>query len=147
MGNTIADFNLGLNDQAVALLAILSKMEPLFAPHDGTYEYKYEYKTYAWYNGRENGVSLRINHPETRKFLYICFAEHRSTDSLVIYHWTSDNRLQPPLASDLSNDVYKNGILIANLRFDMAVSRIIDIIKLFLVEQDNLKTVDSIIKE
>jgi hypothetical protein len=80
----IADVNLNLNAQALAVLHLLADRDASDIKIDFTH-------TYAWYNGRERGVCLVVQPPHTRcepcEGLHIAFAEHRNSDSIVVYTW------------------------------------------------------------
>ncbi len=111
--------DLGISGQARALLALLSSRdicrtaqindedidaddvvdgEPSGAPSTELGD-DIEVDSFAWYNGRERGVLLRIAaraHPEEDK-LYVTFGEHRSCDDLFVDCWIAGGVLIDPL--------------------------------------------------
>jgi hypothetical protein len=101
------DFRLNLNARAWAVLHMLD-CEPDFAPYDEeTGEYKIETETGAFYNGRERGFSIRVSldHP-TVEFLYVVFAENRSSDDIVVYCWKGSYMVNPPCS--IPEEYYKS---------------------------------------
>lgn len=90
----LADSTLGLSAQALAILAMLSAEDS-----DDT---EMRIDTRAWYNGRENGVSLtvRAHIPDTHA-LIITIAEHRISDAIAIEIWEMNGDIpDPPTPKD-----------------------------------------------
>ena len=110
---TIASTTLGLKSQALAVLAMLAQQEPDFAPYDEKqHEYDYDCTTSAWYNGRENGISLvvRPRFRKVEKSLVITFSEVRNSDDIFINSWEDSSVyfLNPPTISDWPETAYKS---------------------------------------
>lgn len=122
----IADASMELSPQAIAVLAVLSKMEPDFAEYCSVRgEYKYHSITKAWYNGRERGFKLTVSDDIiSDRYLHICVAEHRSSDNIVIYSAVTDGS-DAYSTIDIPS-VFKTPKTIPWLRIDLAVNYIYD---------------------
>jgi len=81
------DIGLGINSQAYAVLHMLKSWEGTLADEKGVDDIK----TFAWYNGRERGISLVVSfylpggprstrHPN----LVFAFSEHRCSDQIFV---------------------------------------------------------------
>jgi hypothetical protein len=85
---TFADPSLGLNPQALAILAALSQLHlhDVADWSDADHDYECEIRTGAWYNCRESGVSLVVRHAcDTSKTrLIITFGEVKSADDIFV---------------------------------------------------------------
>jgi len=141
---SFVDFRLGLSGQAWAVLHLLDG-EPSFAPFNlTTHEYELEIKTSAFYNGRERGFVLDVQHSflDNRDHLYVVCANQRSSDSLVIYKWTGPLRMNPPTVADLTEQVY-NVFLNSP---EEAAKRIREIIGDYLDRESKEKTVASVME-
>ena len=133
---TIASTTLGLKPQALAVLAMLAQQEPDFAPYDEKqHEYDYDCTTSAWYNGRENGISLvvRPRFRKVEKSLVITFSEVRNSDDIFIDSWEDSSVyfLNPPTISDWPETAYKSRKTVRYGRVDLAVEVIREKIKEF----------------
>jgi len=113
--NYIGDPSLGLNAQALAILSLLSKIEPEFAEWDEpTQSRKIAIRSYAWYNGRENGVTLTIRReldapPEqVQNVLVLTFGECRSSDNIFVQQWVS-NHASPPTVEEFNDRLERGG--------------------------------------
>jgi len=86
--NTCAETNLGLNAQALSVLALLAAREPDFAEYTGGHGcYDVEIITRAWYNGRARGFSLTMyRHGHDGALVVVC-SEHWNTDQIQIDAW------------------------------------------------------------
>lgn len=85
-----ADPTLGLNFQALAILAFLAGRPPSFAPYDPTLgRFSVCIQTFPWYNGREAGIALVIYQGATASGAcrIITFGECRNTDGIFVEHW------------------------------------------------------------
>ena len=90
--NKIGDHTFGLNEQALAILALLEQETPSFAEYIDK-EYQVSFNTYPWYNGRERGVVISMS-PEHvglgKKVLHIAFFECRNSDGINCLRWTTE---------------------------------------------------------
>ena len=113
--NTIGDKNFGVNPQVLAVLELLAQQEPYFAKYnDKMKEYDVTFKTYPWYNGREQGVSISMNPAwgmNGKKTLHIAIFEHRNSDRLCCLKWESDYFYvnAPCQETGIYNIAYKGG--------------------------------------
>ncbi len=139
------DFRLGLSGPAWAILHALEK-EPTFAPYDDENGYEVDCETAAFYNGRECGFSLRFNHPNrVGSYLYVCFARHKSSDSIIIYHWKGPRcSINPPAVGDFPSSAWDDAIRANSV--EEAVRRIWDMAQDFLDTQDKLSTVETVLE-
>lgn len=140
------DFQLRLNRQAWAVLHALDG-EPSFAPWDeARHAYKIDCETAAFYNGRERGFSLKVAHGDRfprGEFLYVCFAENRSSDDIVVYTWRGPHHVNPPGPADLPADAWERARWCKSV--EEAVSHIRGLIALFLKEEDAVASVESVL--
>lgn len=124
----ICDTRLSLDSQALAVLHLLADREADFA---FVFEYdsgKYTYfsETFAWYNGRENGFSLRIRKNRDAALsvvaphLHIVCANCRNSDEIVVYSWTALLGVNPPVPGDLPEGAWKNQKIFNSFRVDLA---------------------------
>jgi len=93
-----ADTTLGLSAQALAVLQLLAA--------EDSDDSELRIDTRAWYNGRENGVSLtvRASIPDTRA-LIVVFAEDRTSDAIAIEIWgLVDDIPDPPTPACCRDD-------------------------------------------
>lgn len=73
--------NFGINEQAIAVLALLPDKEYYSDRADLWLEVK------PWYNGRERGIVLTVGTYGANKYLHIAFYEHRNSDSICCLKW------------------------------------------------------------
>lgn len=107
MWNTI-----GINAQAVAVLAYLlgdGSKDAAWAPADA-YEagegYLIDLTVRPWYNGRERGFSLMFDGHYQDRYLYVAVFEHRNSDEICGWAWTSELRtVNPPTVDDVPDEV------------------------------------------
>jgi len=101
------DPSFGLNNQAMALLHFLAAMEPDFAEYEHG-RYSIEVSTYPWYNGREKGVCLVVQHGLCDpKALHITFGEIRNCDSIFVDHWVSTTPYNGPTLENTDPTAYE----------------------------------------
>ena len=95
MQQRCADPTFGLNGQALAVLQLLAYRDPEFAIYDDDLKrYRFEVKTFPWYNGRERGICLQLHsdfdggpsRPQ-RKCLLLAVAEDSITNRVFIEVW------------------------------------------------------------
>ena len=124
---------LGLQPQAVALLALLSGREWCFEVPDESD--LVDVNSYAWYNGREKCVLLvikdwSIKNPQYQ--LFIVFGENRSSDNLFIDCWCGEhNSINPPRHESMPEEAYNRRRSFGYAEFDAAESYILELIKDF----------------
>ena len=85
----IGDHTFGVNEQALAILALLEQTTPNFAEYIDK-EYQISFNTYPWYNGRERGIVISMQPDqigEVNKTLHIAFFECRNSDSIHCLRW------------------------------------------------------------
>lgn len=127
--NTIADTTLNIQAQAYAVLAMLARQEPAFAPYDKERgEYEYEVTTSAWYNGRERGICLVVRRDIIdKKCLIVTFGECRNSDQIFIDSWEHwGGFLNPPTVADFNDEGYKARTYVPYGRVDRAVEVIVE---------------------
>src|SRR4051812_44060834 len=92
----LADPQMGINNQALALLHMLAGMEPSFAVYNAGYDICIS--TSPLYNGRERGIVLSMHaySVPVGKALFIFFAEGRNHDGIVIESWIDQGGINPP---------------------------------------------------
>ena len=139
MSNLIADATLGLNAQALAILAMLSRSpcDDLGAEYEEKFhEFKIEIKTFAWYNGRERGVLLEVRPSlSSKRALLITFGEHRNSDSIFIDAWeVNEFFLNPPTVADFTDEAYKARTWVDYGNVAKAIEVIRDKISAFMAE-------------
>ncbi len=116
MSHYIGDLTLGLSGQALAVLAMLSKLEcdGLSEYDEKLHEYKIEIKSSAWYNGREHGVCLEVR-PDiaSSRCLLVTFGEHRNSDNIFVDAWEHEGRfLNPPTVADFTDEAYETRTMV-----------------------------------
>jgi hypothetical protein len=138
MPHYIADHDLGLSDQALAVLAVLSRDEcdGLAAYDQESKRWKVEITTSAWYNGRERGICLQVRPSLTSKrALLVTFGECRNSDSIFIDAWVVERYfLNPPTLEDFTDDAYAARQYVPYGQVGAARALIRDKIKLFIDE-------------
>jgi len=102
----IGDLSFGIDKQALAILSILSDIE-INVKDD--YNNKIYIETYPWYNGRENGVCIKVDNFWEDEILLITFGEHRSSDSIFVDVWKVEElaNYSSPTLDDLPNKVHR----------------------------------------
>ncbi len=111
--NAIGDLSFGLRSQALAILALLSQTEPEFAEWDDElHSYLVSFSTFAWYNGREKGVAIKMkrelrqqdpqNPPPVQ---VITFGEDRTSDRVFVQIWITDYIDGAPTVEELDDRV------------------------------------------
>ncbi len=110
--DTFVDFGLHLNRRAWAVLHLLDR-EPDFAPYDDlNHKYEIESETYAFYNGRERGFTIRVGHPDSgiryNRYCYVVFSENRSSDDIVIIRWVGERLPNPPRSDDFPAEAWRD---------------------------------------
>ena len=114
MRDGCADTTLRLNAKAWAVLHLLAEMPPEFAAWDEKLrEYRVELKTFPWFNGRERGMVLTLQHnviPE--KALHVAFAECRGGEEIFVEVWEDKAPFNAPTVGtcdpDTRDEAYRN---------------------------------------
>lgn len=111
---SLVDLSLNLNGQAWAVLHLLNGYGVQLGDSESLLydaekeQYLFNSTTYAFYNGRERGFALVVEHPSQSAVggsLVIAFAENRSSDDIVVYSWESRWGLyDPPTVKDMPED-------------------------------------------
>lgn len=99
MRTEIVDLTFGINDQARAVLHMLSDRSPDFAEYENGF-YKVWTQTRPWYNGREKGfvVSMQnMSKNSCSKAINIAVFEYRSADNLCVLSWTDQFMYSPEI--------------------------------------------------
>lgn len=106
---------LGINGQALAVLALLADRE-IYFDQDSAGEQNMpvdpalvDVDTRAWYNGRERGICLLVRYHSIKvdETLCIVFGEHRSSDNIFVDCWVSDEVfINPPTWHDMPEETY-----------------------------------------
>jgi len=125
MSQQLAEINLNLNAQAIAVLAALSGMQPdgIARWDDKIKGYDFKSKTTAWYNGRERGFCLAArNYLGTSPCIHICVAECRSGDQIVVYREITEHPFLNHM--DLKDESYDTAEYFDYLRIDEVVQYI-----------------------
>lgn len=138
------DFQLRLSGPAWQVLHALEG-EPSFAPWDEKKgEYKIECETAAFYNGRERGFCLKVNHEArfAKSFLYVCFANNRNSDDVVVYTWQGGNLMNPPGPGDMTDDVWKKSKYFKSV--DDAAEHIRGLMGAFLAQEERTSVVEEV---
>jgi hypothetical protein len=94
------DLSLQIDHQAWAILHCLNK-----------FEWPSHYiSTAAWYNGREEGISLSTySKSSSYGRLLVTFGEARNSDSIFVDAWKVDySDINPPTVKDFNEEAYKN---------------------------------------
>jgi hypothetical protein len=135
---SLTDLSLNLNGQSWAVLHLLNGYgvqldDDLYDSEKG--EYLFESQTYAFYNGRERGFSLAVEHSDRKErgCLVVAFAENRNSDDIVVYTWKGYGIYQPPLVSEMPDNCRKQAFFCKSP--NDAVWTIWDIVKSYLAEQ------------
>jgi hypothetical protein len=108
----IADNDLGISSQALAILAMLSRTDCDGLAKYGDGQYQIAIRTWAWYNGRERGVCLEVR-PSlgSKRALLVTFGEHRNTDGIFIDAWEVEEYfLSPPTVADYTEEAYEQRV-------------------------------------
>ena len=92
-----------INYQAEAIMAFLEGPWNCDAP-ENTYA---RIETAHWHNGRERGFSISV-YGISQPALFIAFGEHRNSDNIFVDWWIGDVHINPPTASDLTDEAYYN---------------------------------------
>lgn len=90
MTEGLVDPTLGMDSQARAVMAYLEGMEPDFANWRGDIRsYDVSLETRPWYNGRERGFVISMQHGWLGKgaVIHIAVFEHRNSDSICALVW------------------------------------------------------------
>ena len=140
------DFRLKLSGLAWQVLHAIDG-EPSFAPWDEAKgEYKLDCETTAFYNGRERGFCLKVAHEERFArggFLYVCFAENRSSDDIVVYSWIGRHMINPPTGTDITDATYKRAKYFKAV--DAAVEHIRGLMKDYLAGEEHIAVVEEVL--
>jgi len=139
------DFQLHLNSVSWSVLHTLEN-EPSFAPWDEEkQEYLIECQTAAFYNGRERGFSLQVNHPArfATNFLFVVFAEQRNSDQVVVYTWTGRGSTNPPTHREVPEASWENQRCFDAV--DKAADYIRELMKEFLAEEHKITVVKEVL--
>jgi hypothetical protein len=83
---------------------------------------------YAWYNCRERGIVLVQTLGRPGRCLFVAFAEARSSDGIVVYHWEGGRRPNPPTVSDVPKKAWDSRKDFPFMRVDKAVKYILKIL-------------------
>ena len=106
----IGDLTLGLNPQALSVLALLSQLEPGYA-NDGT-SYLVSINTAAFYNGRERGFVISqwaFDDARENNLIHLACVECRRSDDIVVYQWDSMAKgINPPVIEEMPEEAWKN---------------------------------------
>jgi hypothetical protein len=96
------DPTFGLNGQALAILALLSKDERDWPEFITAY-------TFPFYNGREHaiGLELRKESGVKAKSLVIVFGENRNRDNIFVTSWYWGGSINPPALADMPESAYQ----------------------------------------
>lgn len=134
MGEKV-DLKLNLNDQAWALLYLLSGRD--FSVPEGNTGL-ISIHTNALYNGRERGVVISADYlckDVGREVLHVFFAEDRGSDSVVVYRWIGESFFNPPTVNDIPEEAWKNAVRFVPSKIGAAEQHIYDEIDEFLQEK------------
>lgn len=104
-----ADPTFGLNHQAMAILHYLASIEPAFAKYENGY-YDIRIQTFPWYNGREKGVCLVVQHGYCggdSTALHVTFGEIRNSDGIFVDHWVDKPPFNCPTLEGADPDTYE----------------------------------------
>ena len=96
MENVIFDNTFGLNKQALSVGTLLSSYEPSFAKWDKRFlQYKVEFETHTYRNGRERGIIIKMKHPYlvNKKSLCVAIFEGRNHDGLIAVFFKMDRNM------------------------------------------------------
>lgn len=111
---SIGDPTFGLRSQALAILALLSQTEAEFAEWDEEFHrYRVRFNTFAWYNGREKGVAIKVrrelNDPKGEAppmpVLVVSFGEDRHSNKVFVQIWLTDSIEGAPTVEELDSRV------------------------------------------
>jgi hypothetical protein len=111
MTRNIADPTFGIGAQSLAVLALLSHIEPNWASYNEKYhDYEVEFETKTWYNGRERGILISMSHSIGSKALHFAIFEHRNSDQLCVLKWEYKSFYwNSPDAQNAIEDAYGEG--------------------------------------
>jgi len=89
--------SLSIKNQAYAVLAMLESYESEFSELEGL-----RMDTFAWYNGRERGISIVASFSVFEPGLAIVFGEHRMSDAIFVdfYETKHGSTMDPPSHED-----------------------------------------------
>jgi hypothetical protein len=87
--------------QAIAVKAYLEMHDGIEATYDvNTHRYQ-NVHIGPWFNGRERGFVITMNHNFGGESINIAFYEHRSSDDIIVLTWTSKRlAINPPTLAD-----------------------------------------------
>lgn len=135
---SLIDLSLNLDGQSWAVLHLLNGYgvqldDDLYDSERG--EYLFKSQTYAFYNGRERGFALTVEHPDSKEHgcLVVAFAENRNSDDIVVYTWKGYGLYQPPLVSEMPDNCRKEATF--HKSPNDAVWAIWELVKTYLTEQ------------
>ena len=86
-------------------LMVLKELEEQYGWHKDSLPKDFEFKVYAMYNCREAGpvVECAKNWQDrTRRFVF--FTESRNSDSIRVYTWEAETKLNPPTVDDMPEE-------------------------------------------
>lgn len=86
---TIADRTFGTSSQARALLELLSNVELDMDKSDLC-------RTFPVYRGREGLIAIQAKLRGSQHSIVVLFGEHKSSDDILVEHYTCDYELNPP---------------------------------------------------
>jgi len=86
----VADINLGMTEQPIEILKILSNSEI-------DCDYSYDIKTRSWYNGRERGFVISAGKFLSTNPIHIAVYEHRNSDNIGVLKWDHHSYHNSPL--------------------------------------------------
>jgi hypothetical protein len=65
-------------------------------------------ETFAFYNGRERWVGLKVQRKLGQASLIVIFGENRNSDAIALQHWVMRPSINPPTVADMPEESYKN---------------------------------------
>jgi len=134
MSNRMADMQLDIGAQALAILAMLSQREPDFVLESSNINDELVVSSHAFYNGRERAVSVSYQRGYAGKCLNIVFGEGRNSDSIFIDWWVNERALpNGPRVSDFPEEAHHSRKYHDYGRLDVAVQHIYDLVEDFYI--------------
>ena len=120
----LADRYFDLSPQALAVLALLSEHEV---------DEAIQTSTFAFYNGRERSVGIRLQHMSAMdKALIIVWGECRNSDALFVDTWSLYGlHINPPTLADYTSAAYVGRQSFDYGRIDLAVKYIMGLVTSF----------------
>jgi hypothetical protein len=134
MSNRMADMQLDIGAQALAILAMLSQCEPAFEQSPADVDSELVVSSHAFYNGRERAVVVSYQRGFMGKCLNIVFGEGRNSDSIFIDWWVTERALMNgPRVADFPEEAYRDRKYHDYGRLDVAVQHIYDLVEDFYI--------------